>query len=69
MAGNGTLWKVLLAMKSGSSKYITKVCKYKFKRVFYVEKILSSCDLADKCLSRNYNMETYIPNDVIEKES
>ena len=31
------------------------------------KKILSSCDLVDKCLSRNYNMNTYIPNNVNRK--
>ena len=31
------------------------------------KKILSSCELADKYLSRNYIMETYIPNDVNRK--
>ena len=49
---------------------ITKVLykyKYKFKREFYVEKILSSCDLTDKCLSRNYNMDTYILNEFNRK--
>ena len=61
MAGNGVLEKALCAMKSGSSEDITKV--------FYAEKILSSCELTDRCLSRNYIMESYIPNKVIEKES
>ena len=32
-----------------------------------MQKQLSSSELADKCLSRNYNMETYIPNDVNRK--
>ena len=66
MAGNGTLWKALCAMKSGSSEYITKsiYIGISLRENFMQKKILSSCELAEKCLSRNYNMETCVPNDV-----
>ena len=50
----------------GGLRYKKWFLWYKFKREFYVEIILSNCDLADKFLSRNYNMETYIQNDVIK---
>ena len=66
MAGNNTLEEALCAMRSGSSEDITKVY-ISLRENFMKKKILSNCELADKCLSINYNMETYIPNDVNRK--
>ena len=68
MAVNGTLWKALCVMKSGSSEYITEVyIGISLRENFNAEKVLSSCELADKYLSKHYNMETCIPNDVNRK--
>ena len=36
---------------------------------FMQKKILSSCELAENVLSRNYNMDSYIPNDVNRKRN
>ena len=61
MAGNDTLEKALCAMRSGSSADIRKVY-ISLREDFMQKNILSNCELTDRCLSKNYNMETYFPN-------